>query len=69
MPAVYNVIMKPPKAAGFLVRVPAGGGVGARAGKAGVKALGARFELEPLFEVRTGPVTARGAGLRFTRCD
>ncbi|HEX6162693.1 MAG TPA: S8 family serine peptidase [Vicinamibacterales bacterium] len=56
--------MKPPKAAGFLVRLPAGGGVGVRAGKAGVKALGARFELEPLFEVRTGSVTAKGAGLK-----
>ena len=64
--AVYNVTMKPPKAAGFLVRLPAGGGLGVRAGKAGIKALGARFELEPLFEVRTGPVTAKGAGLKKT---
>ncbi len=57
--------MKPPKAAGFLVRLPAGSDVGLRAGKAGVRALGGRFELEPLFDVRTSAVSARkGAGIR-----
>ena len=63
--AVYNVTMKSPKASGFLVRLPAGAGVGLAAGKA-VRALGARFELEPLFDVRTGSVPAKGVGLKKT---
>ena len=54
--------MKPPTAAGFLVRLPAGTTVGLRGG---VRALGAKFELEPLFDVRTGAVSADpGAGIR-----
>src|SRR5262245_2860816 len=53
--------MKTPTAAGFLVRLPAGTSVGLRAG---VGALGAKFELEPLFDVRTGSVSAQeGAGM------
>lgn len=52
--------MKPPIAAGFLVRLPAGGAVG----RVGLGALGARFELEPLFTVQSGSRSARkGAAL------
>jgi subtilisin family serine protease len=52
--------MKPPVAAGFLVRLPAG----AAAGRAGLRAAGARFELEPLFTVQSGSRSARkGAAL------
>jgi subtilisin family serine protease len=52
--------MKPPTPAGFLVRIPAGAGPGIAAG---VTALGARFELEPLFAVQTGSVGAAGPAL------
>ena len=56
-------IVKPPTAAGFLVRLPAGAGVGLDAGvPSTLRALGVRFELEPLFDVATGPVQA-GAGM------
>ena len=62
--------MTPPKAAGFLVRLPAGSNVGLRAGRAGVRALGARFELEPVFDVRTGSVGAgRAAGIKKATVD
>ena len=56
-------IVKPPTAAGFLVRLPAGAAVGLDGGvPSTLTALGARFELEPLFDVATGPVQA-GAGM------
>jgi subtilisin family serine protease len=62
--------MASPKAAGFLVRLPAGTNVGLRAGRAGVRALGARFELEPLFDVRTGSVGAgKGVGINKATVD
>ncbi|HUQ87899.1 MAG TPA: S8 family serine peptidase [Vicinamibacterales bacterium] len=62
--------MTPPKTAGFLVRLPAGTNIGVRAGRTGVRALGARFELEPLFDVRTGSVAAEsGAGIRGAAAD
>ena len=41
--------VKPPIASGFLVRLPAGGGAALSAGST-LTALGARFELEPLFD-------------------
>ena len=51
--------VKPPTAAGFLVRLPGGAGVGFDAGRPStLSALGARVELEPLFEVSTGRVQA-----------
>jgi hypothetical protein len=55
--------MNPPTASGFLVRLPAGTAVGLAPGlKTAVRARGARFELEPLFEVRASRGPAR-AGL------
>ena len=54
--------MKPPTVSGFLVRLPAKGGVGLAAPASALKALGARFELEPLFSVRATSAPA-GAGL------
>ena len=56
----FMKIVKPPTAAGFLVRLPAGAGVGLDAST--LSALGARFEFEPLFDVATGPVQA-GMGM------
>jgi subtilisin family serine protease len=55
-------IVNPPTPVGFLVRLPAGGGVGVAAGApSSLTALGARFELEPLFTVRAAEPA--GAGL------
>ncbi|MDQ3487391.1 MAG: S8 family serine peptidase [Acidobacteriota bacterium] len=53
--------MKPPTAVGFLVRLPAGAGVGVRGGApSSVGAAGTRFELEPLFDVSSAPMKASG---------
>src|SRR5690349_22985866 len=57
--------MKTPKAEGFLVRLPAGTTAGLRAG---IRAGGARFELEKLFDVSTESVSAKkGAGLKAAK--
>ena len=51
--------MKPPTAAGFLVRLPAGARVGVRGGVPPTfSAAGTRFELEPIFDVSAGSITS-----------
>jgi hypothetical protein len=52
--------MNLPVASGFLVRIPAGAGVGLTSRSVrGVRARGTRFELQPLFQVRLGAVPTR----------
>ena len=56
--------MEPPTAAGFLVRLPAGGGAAGLKSPKHTRVLGGRFELEPLFTVQPGSRSARrGASL------
>lgn len=46
-------------ASGFLIRVPAGAAAGLTSERAGLRARGSRFELEPLFQVRVGSMPSQ----------